>query len=172
MLRLDRGAPLLVLARAALVAALVAMVVHGLFFATYEVAGSSMWPTLANGDRVLVLEALPTAPEVGDVVIVEVEGEVLVKRLAAVPGDRIAMLSGAVILNGRTVDEPYPRGDTDIDSFPEYRLASHECFVLGDNRPVSIDSRDFGPVPVDALIGTVVARLSRSGQIAEAEARR
>lgn len=166
MSRLDLGSPLLALLRVALVLVLVAMVAHGLLFATYQVAGSSMWPTLGNGDRILVLEGALADPEVGDVVILEVDGEVLVKRLAAVPGDRIAMASGAVVLNGRYVREPYPRGDTEIDSFPEYVLAPRECFVLGDNRPVSIDSRDFGPVPLDALVGTVVMRLSRSERAA------
>jgi signal peptidase I len=151
VLRLAAAVLLLVVARAAL-------------FTTYRVAGASMREALQDGDRIVVASApwlvQPVVP--GDTVILRVEDEVLVKRVMACPGDCIAMDRGHVLRNGSAVVEQIPAPMEGSDSFPEYHLRPDEFFVLGDNRRVSIDSRDFGPVHGWQVIGKVFLRLHGS----------
>ncbi len=134
-------------------------------FTVYRVAGTSMLEALADGDRILVCDVpwLMHPAQVGDTVVFEVEGEVLVKRVLGVPGDRIAMFAGHVVRNGDFISERVPEEYDRPDFFPEHSLAPDEYFVLGDNRRVSVDSRDFGPVRESQLLGRVVLRLSDDG---------
>ncbi len=129
-------------------------------FTTYRVAGSSMVTALQDGDRILVSHSpwIMNPLKRGDTVILNVEQEVLVKRLIGLPGDRIAMWKGLVILNGDFLNENIPAGRNRPDSFPEVVLGGNEFFVMGDHRKVSVDSRDFGPVKRDEVIGSVLVR--------------
>ncbi len=132
---------------------------------TYRVAGSSMRECLEDGDRILVCE-LPWvvhSVERDDIFIMTVEGEVVVKRVVACPGDTIAMEAGRIVLNGETIQESIPDALNRFDDFPEYHLHADEYFVLGDNRRVSVDSRKFGPVHADQLIGKVLFRIHGHG---------
>jgi signal peptidase I len=133
-------------------------------FTTYRVAGASMREALQDGDRVVVGSHpwLVRPVLTGDTVILDVDGEVLVKRVMACPGDRIAMDRGHVLRNGAPVVETIPASLEAGDSFPEYHLLGDEYFVLGDNRRVSIDSRDFGPVRSEQVIGKVFLRMHGS----------
>jgi signal peptidase I len=72
------------------------------------------------------------------------------KRVIAIPGDSVVGRAGRVFVNGRKAD------DIPTDPFARTRLAAEQYFVLGDNRTFSQDSRDFGPVPRDAIFGRVV----------------
>lgn len=87
-------------------------------------------------------------------------GDPLIKRVIGVPGDTIEIRRGAIVANGTPLAEPYLRGiDTEcITSCGPFTLGGDEYFMLGDNRPVSRDSRSFGPVHADQLVGQVVAR--------------
>ena len=153
----------LLLMRGLLVTALGVMLLQATLVTTYRVAGSSMQPSLVDGDRILVIEAFPFGIDPGDTVILEIQGEVLVKRVVALPGDAVAMERGTVIRNGRIVYEDLPDEMRTNESFPTYRLGADEFFVLGDNRPVSVDSREFGPVRRDCFVGEVVLRLPGRG---------
>ena len=150
--------------RAVAAALLLVVVARVALFTTYRVAGASMREALQDGDRVVVANHPWLVQPVlnGDTVILSVDGEVLVKRVMACPGDRIAMDHGHVLRNGQTVVESIPASLEAGDSFPEYCLDGDEYFVLGDNRRVSIDSRDFGPVHGWQVIGKVVLRLHGS----------
>ncbi len=132
---------------------------------TYRVVGTSMRETLQDGDRILVCELPFVVRPVscGDTMVLTVEGEVLVKRIVACPGDRIGMHAGQVVRNGQPVDESIPRELNRNDDFPEYHLGSDEYFVLGDNRRVSVDSREFGPVTLGQILGRVLLRISGQG---------
>ena len=156
---MDRTRTLTRLLRAIAVGLLIAIVLRLAAFTSYRVAGSSMREALQDGDHILVCE-LPwlSAPAVGDAVIAEVEDEVLVKRVVAGPGDLIGMDAGRVLRNGEAVPEAVPAELGSSDSFPAVALGADEYFLLGDNRGVSVDSRDFGPVHASQLLGRVVLR--------------
>lgn len=124
------------------------------------VAGDSMQPTLMTGDRVLItrLDYLIGAPERGDVAQLEVpgrDGEYL-KRVVGLPGETVEIIGGVVHINGQALDEPYA---TLSDDDFRVQLGEDEYFVLGDNRPVSYDSReeDFGVISADCFRGKVRA---------------
>lgn len=136
--------------------------VRATLFTVYRVAGSSMLDALADGDRIVVIDA-PWTVGVGDTIVLEIDGEVLVKRIVGGPGDRIAMFAGHVIRNGRVVRETIPTSYSRNDYLSEYTMAPDEYFVLGDHRRVSVDSRDFGPVGEDQLRGRVLLRVSDEG---------
>jgi signal peptidase I len=129
-----------------------------------RVNASSMSPTLASGDHVLVdeLSYRFTTPHRGDVVTLHRPGgaQLLVKRVAAVGGDTVGIEDGVLIVNGRTVREryvDYPHMDSVY--FGPVTVPPGDVFVLGDNRPDSVDSRDFGSVPNRVVTGRVLLRL-------------
>lgn len=81
-----------------------------------------------------------------------------VKRVVGLPGDRIAVRHGHVIRNGEPVDEPYARScDDEICDLAEFTVPAGRYFVLGDNRGDSSDSRYWGPITHDEIVGRVVA---------------
>lgn len=134
-------------------------------FTIYRVAGTSMLDTLVDGDRILVADApwLVHPVDVGDTVVFEVEGEVLVKRVVAGPGDTVALEDGRLWRNGEWVREEIPNRYAALDDMSILELEPFQYFVLGDNRAVSVDSRDFGPVREHQVIGRVVLRMSGEG---------
>lgn len=163
MVPLRRASVLLL--RCLVVAALALGAVRTTLFTVYRVAGTSMLDALLDGDRILVCDVPWLLGEVspGDTVVLTVDGEVLVKRVLAGPGDHIALLDGHVIRNGRLVPESIPPERVRPDELPELAMGPDEYFVLGDNRRVSVDSRDFGPVHGAQLLGRVVLRMGVGG---------
>ena len=141
------------------------LVARATLVTSYRVSGASMRTALEDGDRILVCEVkrLTHPPEVGETVILDVHDEILVKRVMACPGDTIAMFRGQVIRNGHYLREEIPDALNRQDTFPDYTLARNEYFVLGDNRRVSIDSREFGPISGDQVVGRVLIRISDGG---------
>lgn len=80
-----------------------------------------------------------------------------IKRVIGIPGDRVAVRGGRVLLNGRHLDEPYvPDAFRDEAEMPEIALAEDEYFVLGDHRNSSNDSRTWGPVTRGFIYGKAV----------------
>ncbi len=124
----------------------------------YRVIGSSMEPTLTEG-QFLVINKLAYrfhGPERGDIVVFRDPnnpGRSLIKRAIGLPGEIVEIRSGAVYIDGNLLQEPYlPR----LGSYskPPTRLGPDECFVLGDNRNNSSDSHNWGPVSLSRLVGT------------------
>jgi len=134
-------------------------------FTVYRVSGTSMESTLDDGDRILVCDVpwLLPQPEAGDTIIAEVDGEVLVKRVVAGPGDSIAILYGTVVRNGKVVEEAIAPRRRLVESLGQHTLGPDEYFLLGDHRKVSVDSRDFGPVLRHQILGRVLLRISLDG---------
>lgn len=124
------------------------------------VEGQSMAPTLHSGER-LVVEKLSyhwRAPAHGEIVVFQLpQHPTLIKRVVAVPGDVVAIRQGVLYLNERPVAEPYLT-EIGVDNLPSLLVPEGYLFVLGDNRNGSRDSRDFGMVPIDALVGRAVVR--------------
>lgn len=149
------------LAAAALLVALLVWVLFGVVFAITTVRGSSMNPTLQDGDVVLSWR-LGTDFAAGDVVIIDnAERRDYIKRIIGVPGDTIDIdeETGVVFRNGRALDEPYAAGVTlprdDGLPFP-VTLGEEEYLLLGDNRIFSYDSRDWGLVRKERIRAKVI----------------
>lgn len=140
---------------------LILLVFYGLYHTT-TVDGESMLPTLQPEDRVLVTKSY-SQPRRGDVVVVQIpdsrgQPHGLVKRVVAVGGDVVSIVQDVLYLNGRREGSANLIVDPlDGANVPEMRVPEGTVFLLGDNRPVSYDSRFFGPVPVTDVQGKVVA---------------
>ena len=128
----------------------------------YEIKGRSMVPTFDDGQRVVVLKLFSDIQR-GDIVIFSSQddpGKDLIKRVIALPGERIQIRKGIVRINGKVLkegyleDKDYGLYDAEIDE--EVRLG--QIYVLGDNRDDSHDSRRFGSVSGESLKGKVVVR--------------
>lgn len=126
----------------------------------------SMSPTLREGDRIVLAHA-PGELRRGDLVVLAApDGSgALLKRVAAVGGDRVAIDDGVLVVNGTPVVEPYfDQTRIDGEYFGPESIPPGTVWVLGDNRGESIDSRAFGAVPVESVVGRVVLRLWPSPQ--------
>jgi signal peptidase I len=141
------------------------LVVRPLVAEPFRIPSQSMAPTIEAGDHVLVnkLAYGGGLPHRGDLVVFRAPrtGEVMLKRVVALPGDRVAIEDGVLVVNGRHVQEPYTADPAALDSvyFGPVRVKADSVFVLGDNRGDSVDSREYGVVAKDRLIGRVAARL-------------
>ena len=122
-----------------------------------RVDGASMDQTLEDG-QILLLYKLANV-DYGDIVVLdeEKEGEIIIKRIIAMPGDTVSIKNHTVYVNDEELKEDYAYGET--SDYEEITLGDDEYFVLGDNRPISKDSRYFGPVKEDEIIGKVIFRL-------------
>ena len=120
-------------------------------------AGSEYAAQLVQGEYVIVNKLVYAfqPPKLGEVVVFqfpEDRSRDLVKRVIGVPGDTVSMKNGLVILNNAVLEEPYvTRGDS--TTMPPITLGVSEFFVLGDNRQSSNDSRNWGAVTFEDLIG-------------------
>jgi signal peptidase I len=131
------------------------------FFIPIKVSGVSMAPTYLDG-RVNLVNKLAyrwQKPKRGDVVAIRLAGErvMLLKRIIALPGERVAIRAGVVEIDGRSLDEPYvkfrkdPRWDR-----PEKVLQEDEYLVIGDNRSMSDEYHDYGNVYEFQIVGKVL----------------
>lgn len=126
----------------------------------YMVEGTSMQPSLNNNQFVLVnkLAYLFHAPERGDVIVFHWPVDTtkdLIKRVIGLPGDTIVTTGDTVQVNGVVLKEPYISAHVNPGG-QKWVVPTNDYFVLGDNRPVSDDSRDWGYVPRSYIIGKAV----------------
>lgn len=145
-----------------IVVAAIAILVATLWMPVLRIYGTSMTPTLTEGDLVLSLRGADF--ETGDVIGFYYENKLLVKRCIAGPGDWVDIDSeGNVYVNGEVLEEPYIEekayGDVTIQ-FP-YQVPEGRYFVLGDHRATSADSRltIIGCVAEEQIVGKIVFRV-------------
>lgn len=117
--------------------------------------GYSMRPDVTDGD-VFRVEEVPLADlKRGDLVVVENDGKLLLKRLMGFPNETVSIQVGTVYINGSALDEPYEVVPS-TEPMEEVLLDNDSYFILGDNRPDSLDSSLFGPVKGDAIKGKAI----------------
>jgi signal peptidase I len=126
----------------------------------YQIDGPSMQNTLHTGQYVLVNKVayLFHAPERGDIIILQEPdqpGRDLIKRVIGLPGDTIKLDGTNVWVNGTELNEPYITQKSNPGA-NTLTVPANEYFVMGDNRPVSEDSRYFGFVPKDYVVGKAI----------------
>ncbi|MFT4035373.1 MAG: signal peptidase I [Patulibacter sp.] len=163
-----------------------ALLIQQFLVKPYKIPSASMVPTLVEGQRVLVnrLGNNFGDPKVGDIYVFRppmgagtgecaeprspghacvkaVSGkfsETYVKRVVGGPGDRLQVREGHVIRNGKEVDEPYARECSgEICNIAAFTVPNGHYFMMGDNRGDSSDSRYWGPVPRNYIIGRAFA---------------
>lgn len=136
-----------------------ALLIQQFILKPYVIPSPSMEPTLVEGDRVLVnrLAYHFRDPERGDIVVFAppgyVDSEPFIKRVVAVGGDTVSVHNGKLWVNGAAQDEHYLKEQRILDDYPEIAIAPGYVWAMGDNRNNSGDSRVFGPVSEDAIIG-------------------
>lgn len=144
---------------------LIAVGARAFLVQAFWIPSPSMTPTLEPGDRVLVNKLAYKAHDVnhGDLVVFErppqasngEDGEIkdLIKRVVAVGGDTIEARDGLVYVNGERIEEPYLVEGTPTDNLALREIPEGTVFVMGDNRTNSEDSRVFGPIDEDTIVG-------------------
>jgi signal peptidase I len=167
----------------AVVLALIVFLVIQTGVRNFKVEGASMQPTLHGGQFLLVNKLvyfkLDTArisrlapfwkvdhssqrfalrpPNRGEVIVFRYPRDVtldFVKRVIGLPGETVEIIEGTTFINGEVIDEPYLT-TTDRSSSKLVHLGREEYYVMGDNRRGSNDSRNWGPVPEELLLGKV-----------------
>lgn len=171
---------------AIVIAVVLIFAIRTFLFVSFTVDGESMDPTLEDGDRVIVNKFIDNfnGYDMDDLIVFNSEaGPAYVKRVIGEAGDTVEMIDKQVYVNGEAVNQDYvahtgdsyldnfilsdlPSGSGDdsevgVDEIPEGKL-----LVLGDNRPVSRDSRDFGLVDEEEVIGKVQLRYWPFNEIA------
>ncbi len=146
------------------------LILTSFFFRHSKVVGDSMMSTLYDGEHLIISDAFYT-PSRGDIVVIEdksinlsgaEEGHyALVKRVIAIEGDHIVVTpEGIVYLNGERLREDYYFTDGPVfERRVELTVPEGEIFVMGDHRNNSTDSRRFGTVKVDCVIGRALIRV-------------
>ncbi|NQW16211.1 MAG: signal peptidase I [Chloroflexi bacterium] len=125
-----------------------------------RVGGDSMLPTFQPGDKAIVSprEYKLGSPDRFDVVILKsVDGRPAeIKRIVGLPGEEVMVRNKQLVIDGEDVDQPVDGSDSGTHLWV---LQSDEFIVLGDNRRVSVDSRKYGPVRKDQILGPIVRRM-------------
>ena len=155
------------------VALVVAVVIRVFLLQQFYISGPSMETTMFSDNRVLVSKLAYRLGEIdrGDVVVFdratangnEIQHDYLIKRVIALGGETVSISKCVVFIDGVELAEPYlPKRDTEMTDpadrcstvdMEEIILENDEIFLMGDNRPQSFDSRMFGPIKKDLIIG-------------------
>ena len=146
----------------------VAICIRTFIFEPVQCIGDSMYPTLMNGEGMFTekLTYTVSAPQRDDIIICRYpyHTEKCVKRVIAVPGDRISIYDGAIYLNGQKLDESAYWDDYIEGTLEEVTVPDKCLFVVGDNRNHSGDSRHVGFIPYCQVKGKVRAVMTPFSQ--------
>lgn len=141
-------------------AVVIALLIHVFLAQATRVYGQSMEPGL-HSDQRLVIEKLSFrfhGPRRGDVVVLHDpsgSSELLIKRVVGLPGERVTIANGNIFIDGVPLNEPYVDQET-LGGGRSWLVPPFHVFVLGDNRGASRDSRIFGAIPLDSVLGHAI----------------
>lgn len=129
-----------------------------------RIDSASMTPTYSPGDVVLVSRTPPSLDDLrhGDLVVFASpqDGRRTLKRVVGLPGDVLVILDSRLHVNEKPVKEPYVDHAMIAGYYSRtFTVPDQSVFVLGDNRGNSVDSRDYGSVALDELVGRVLLRM-------------
>ena len=121
-----------------------------------RVDGNSMRKTLEDGDILLLYKMAKF--ERNDIIVLDEkeDEEIIIKRIIALPGETIKIQNGKIYINDKEYNDEFAYGDT--SDYEQVTLGENEYFILGDNRLISKDSRYFGTITEDEIIGKIVFR--------------
>lgn len=148
-------------------ALVLALVVKTFLFQVFLIPSASMYPTLQDKDRVVVNKLSYRLHEVnrGDLVVFgrpteSLPGDIdhLIKRVVATEGETVSAEDGQVLIDGEPLDEPYLDDVVTSDIAP-FEIPDDMLWVMGDNRGHSEDSRFFGPIDEDLVVGRAFVKL-------------
>lgn len=157
--------------KALLIAAVLVILIRWFIFAPFIVDGPSMEPTFHTGERLIVNKIIYTIrnPERGEVVVFHApSGLDYIKRVVALPGEKLKIEDNKLFINGEELKESYIQEAIDLAKsqsgrnynadFKETTVAEGTVFVMGDNRLNSTDSRIIGSVSYDKIVGRADVR--------------
>ena len=135
----------------------IALVINLFLAQATQVLGQSMEPTLHSSQRVVVEKVTYRflhGPRSGDIVVINLpeQTDMLIKRVVALPGETVEVRAGKVYIDGEPLEEDWTATPGGGNYGPKTIPPLH-IFVLGDNRGASNDSRSFGPVPIEHVVG-------------------
>jgi signal peptidase I len=169
-----------------LTALLVALFIIGFVFRSYQVDGPSMENTLQNADKLIIWKVPRTwshitghayIPNRGDIIVFTESGlsefggqqdsKQLIKRVIGLPGDHLVLKNGVYTIYNKSHPQgfepdktlPYGQNIPTTAGNIDIKLGKNQLFVSGDNRPDSLDSRSFGPINANQIIGKLVLRV-------------
>lgn len=166
-------------------ALIVALLIITFVFRSYQVDGPSMETALQNGDKLIIWKVPSTwakitkhdyIPGRGDVIVFNESGlgqfgqedsKQLIKRVIGLPGERVVVKDGTITVYNKQYPDgfkpdntlPYGKNIPTTSGNIDVTLRPNQLFVNGDNRPDSLDSRSFGPINADQVVGKLVLRV-------------
>ena len=136
---------------------LLIVLIRSFIITPVRVDGSSMSKTLEEGD-ILLLNKLDQNYERFEIIVFDMSGEKLIKRIIGLPGETVEFKNNVLYINGEKVEENYGTGitaDFNLSDLEYTVIPDNTYFVVGDNRNNSLDSRYFGCIDQSQIIGTV-----------------
>ena len=148
-----------------IIGVLLILIFISLFFSfkMFLVSGNSMEPSLEDGNKILIFKTAYFFSEIerGDIVLANVENKTIVKRIVALPGEKVEIKGGKIKIDEKELYESYLK---EIHTYGDQRvfLDENQYYILGDNREPnqSVDSRILGPITKKSILGKVIAILS------------
>lgn len=145
------------------------IIVYLFILQPHEVKGNSMYPNFEHGDFLLTdkISYQLNNPQRGDVIVFQApldERYDYIKRIVGLPGETVSIIRGKIYINDELLNESYLPSDTEtrqglvFKDNDRFNIPDQEYFVMGDNRAHSSDSRDWGTVPKENIVGKVWIR--------------
>ncbi len=146
-------------------------IIYGFIAKPYVVEGKSMEPNFHDGNYLVIDEITYRfrEPERGEVIVFvnpNNEKEFYIKRIVGLPGEEVKGSNGVITINGEKLDETYLPQDLRYNGKYSFKLREDQYFVMGDNRLQSYDSRSWGPLEKDKIVGEVRVRFWPLNEVA------